>query len=47
MSERDRIQMERERDEVVEDLTRLHEDMPKYKMVPNISRKEYEVLKRK
>lgn len=39
--------MERERDEIIEDSTRVHEDMPSYKMVPNISKKQYDVLKRK
>ena len=31
----------------MEDLSQIHEDVPKYKMIPNISRKKYEALKRK
>lgn len=40
-------QMRREREEVVEDLAKVHEDAPRYKSVPTISKRQYEVMQRK
>jgi hypothetical protein len=47
IDERTREQLRRESDEVVEDLTQIHQDVPKYKDIPTISEHQYDVLKRK
>lgn len=33
--------MNREKDEVIENLSRVHEDVPKYKTIPNITKDQY------
>lgn len=47
IDERTREQLRRESDEVIEDLTQIHQDLPKYKDIPTISEHQYDVLKRK
>jgi hypothetical protein len=39
--------MNREKDEVIENLSKVHEDVPKVKTVPNITQDQYDVMKRK
>lgn len=46
-SESELEQMRREKDEVVEDLTKIHEDAPQYKTVPTITKRQFEILQRK
>lgn len=44
---RTREQARRELDENIEDLNQIHEDVQKFKLVPNISQKKYKALKQK
>lgn len=47
VDERTKEQQRRESDENVEDLSQIHEDVPKYKKIPNISKKKFEAMKRR
>lgn len=47
MTEKDKIQEERQQEYNLENNQKLHEEFKQVKMVPDISRKKYEVLKRK
>ena len=46
-TERELEQMRREQEENIENLSRIHEGVPKYKTVPTITQKQFETLKRK
>lgn len=39
--------MRRQKDEIIEDLTRTHEDAIRYKSVPTITQNAYETMQRK
>lgn len=41
MDEQTKEQKRRESDENVEDLSQIHEDLAKYKKIPNISKKKF------
>lgn len=40
-------QSRREGDEFIEDLTQLHEDVPQYKKVPDITQQQFDIMKRR